>query len=271
MLKTEQRNPRTTHIDTMNTLEMVQIINDENLRVIRAVEAADTEIAAAADAAAAAICAGGRLFYIGAGTSGRLGVLDASECPPTFGVSETTVTGIMAGGDRCLRSPSEGAEDNEAAGAADFLACSPSPGDVLVGISASGGAAYVLGAIQAAKKRQCITVGLTCNRGSPLSECADIPIITDTGAEVITGSTRMKAGTAHKIVLNTISTCAMIKAGYVCENLMINLQPSNQKLRARMVRIVAELAGVDEPAAEALLDQAGWDIRSALHLHRERM
>ena len=264
MLTTEKRNPKTTHIDKMSTEEMVRVINEENFRAVRAVSDAGESITRAVDAVSASINSGGRLFYIGAGTSGRLGVLDASECPPTYGVPYGLVTGIIAGGERALTYASEGAEDSGEAGRRDFLSYAPTSRDALVGISAAGGAEYVLYAIRAAKELGCVTVALTCNEGTKLGQLADIEIVTDTGEEVITGSTRMKAGTAQKLVLNTLSTCAMVKAGHVYENLMINLRPSNEKLRRRMIGIVEELAGVSSEEAERRLDASDWVIRKAL-------
>ncbi len=266
MLKTEMRNPKTTHIDKMTSLEMLRIMSEENFNAVRAVDAQLENIAAACDAAARSVNAGGRIFYIGCGTSGRLGVLDASECPPTYGVSRDSVVGIIAGGNDSLVRASEGSEDNAENGRADFAAYSPTSDDILIGISAAGGAKYVLGAIEYAKSIGCTTVGVTSNE-SPLSEVADIAIVTDTGAEVVTGSTRMKAGTAQKLVLNMISTSAMIMSGKVYENLMINLKPSNIKLRGRMLRITSDILGCTENEAEALLERADWSIRGAIELY----
>ena len=270
MLKTEMRNEKTTHIDKMSTLEMVRVINEENATVITAVEAALPDIAKAIDAAAEGISRGGRLIYLGCGTSGRLGVLDASECPPTFGVPAETVVGIIAGGDRCLRAAAEGAEDSAQNGVRDIAALDPTENDVVVGISVAGEAAYVLRALDYAKEKGSVTVGLTSNADSTLAKNYDISICTDTGAEVITGSTRMKAGTAHKLVLNMLSTCAMIKQGHVYENLMINLRPTNIKLKARTIRIVSEITGLDLKASEALLEANEWVIKKAVAAHFEK-
>lgn len=266
MLKTEMRNPKTMNIDKMSTLEKLQIISDENFNAVRAVEAELPHIATAVEAITAAFKNGGRLFYIGAGTSGRLGVLDASECPPTFGVDHSMVTGIIAGGDRALRKASENAEDDPEAGKKDLLAQGISGKDVVVGISAAGGARYVLNALEFAKELGCITVGISSNAGSPLDILADISICTDTGPEVITGSTRMKAGTAQKLVLNMLSTAAMINCGYVYENMMINLRPTNIKLKKRMVGIVCEILKCGEDKAEALLEAGNWSIPKAVEL-----
>lgn len=264
MLKTEERNPNSTHVDRMSTGEMLRVMQLENLNAARAVGEATESIALAVDAIAKRMAEGGRLFYVGCGTSGRLGVLDASECPPTFGVSSELVVGIIAGGDGALRNAVEGAEDNREEGARDLSLREINEGDSVVGISVAGGAEYVLGAIDLAKERGALTVGLSSNPDSPLLRNAEIAIFTDTGAEVVTGSSRMKAGSAHKMVLNMISTSVMIKLGYIYENLMINLKPTNKKLRARMIRITAELLGVDGQSAEQLLIANGFDIRRAV-------
>lgn len=264
MLKTEMRNPKTMHIDKMDTLDMLKVINDENMNAARAVEQELPNIAKAVEAAAEALKNGGRLFYIGCGTSGRIGVLDASECPPTFGVPYGKVIGIIAGGDRCLRHAAENEEDIKEEGIKDLKEYDITSKDVVVGISAAGGAAYVLGALEYAAENGCTTIGITSNAGSLLDKAADISICPDTGAEAITGSTRMKAGTAQKIILNMLSTCAMIKQGYVYENLMINLKPANIKLRERSIRIVSELSGADMSRSETALEQTGWEIREAV-------
>lgn len=263
MLKTEQRNPKSTHIDKMSTIDIVKLMNEESYVALRAVENASQSIADAVDAISLSMNSGGRLYYVGAGTSGRLGVLDASECPPTFGVPYDLVNGIIAGGYDCLIRASEGGEDSYENGAGDVKdrLCA---GDVVVGISAAGGAKYVLGALDKAKELGCVTVAITSNEGSALDRTADISIVTDTGAEVITGSTRLKAGTAQKLVLNILSTASMIKTGKVYENLMINLRPTNEKLRARVISIVREIKGVDEKEAIALLAANNWNIREAV-------
>ena len=263
MLKTEQRNPKSTHIDKMSTAEMVELMAQENYVAVKAVEDASESIALAVDAIAESMKNRGRLFYVGAGTSGRLGVLDASECPPTFGVPYDLVNGIIAGGYDCLVKASEGGEDSYENGVLD-IKDRLRAGDVVVGSSAAGGAKYVLGALDVAKEMGCVTVGVTSNNDSPLAKNADITIFTDTGAEIITGSTRLKAGTAQKLVLNILSTAAMVKTGKVYENLMINLKPTNEKLRARVISIVCEIKGVDRDRAVELLEASGWDIRSAV-------
>lgn len=264
MLKTEMRNPNTKNIDKMSSLEITRIMNQENFNAVKAVETELENISSAIDVITESFSKGGRLFYIGAGTSGRLGVLDASECPPTFGVDYNKVIGIIAGGDKALRKASEGGEDALEAGIAELEKYQLTKDDVVCGISAAGGAAYVVGAIEFANSLGCKTIGITSNRNSRLDVISRISIFTDTGPEVITGSTRLKAGTAQKLVLNMLTTGAMIKSGYVYENLMINLKPTNIKLKNRMIGIVCELANCDEDIAETSLSQSGWDIRKAV-------
>jgi N-acetylmuramic acid 6-phosphate etherase len=260
-LATEARNPRTTNIDQLPTLEMVRLINEEDQTVPRAVATQLPAIAQAIDEIAARFEKGGRLFYIGAGTSGRLGVLDASECPPTFSVPPTLVQGLVAGGDTALRKSSEKSEDSREQGAADLLAAgfgaSNAP-DTLVGIAASGRTPYVIGAMEAAKKLGTLVISLTCVEGSEMARVADIAIAPVTGPEVITGSTRLKAGTATKLVLNMLSNGVMIRTGAVYGNLMVNVQPTNDKLIDRAQRIIAEATGVDRTTAGKLLTEAAW-------------
>jgi len=263
ILKTEMRNENSMHIDTMETLDMLKLMNKENFNSVLAVEKALPSVAAAVDAIARSFDNGGKLVYIGAGTSGRLGIIDASECPPTFGVSPELVSGIIAGGKERVFRAGESEEDNYDKGCADvenYLQA----GDVLVGISAAGGAKYIIGALETAKKIGCITVCITSNEGSPVTQAADIPICCDTGAEVITGSTRLKAGNSQKFVLNMLSTCSMIKTGKVYENLMINLKPSNEKLRGRVIRITSQILDIDEEYAAVLLEKNDWDIRKTV-------
>lgn len=262
-LKTEGRNPNTLHIDKMTTLEMVTVMNNENRAVEDAIATQLPEIAAAIDIIAAALEAGGHLVYIGAGTSGRLGVVDASECPPTFGVDYDLVRGIMAGGEGAMFRAVEGAEDNEALGASDIEANGVTRGDVVVGLSASGGAPYVLGALKKARELGAIPLGITCNPDSRMHPLCDVTIAPYVGPEVITGSSRLKAGTAQKLVLNMLSTGAMVKTGKVVGNLMINVRPTNVKLRDRCIRILMELGECDCETAEALIDKHG-DIRKSL-------
>lgn len=264
MNRTEQRDPATRHIDTATTAEMVALLQAANLQAAQAVGAVLPQIAAVIDAAAPRMAAGGRLIYVGCGSSGRLGVLDASECPPTYGVDPGLVVGLVAGGDAALRRAVEGAEDDAARGAADLAALAPGAQDTVVGLSAAGGAGYVLGALRQAQRCGCLTVGVTANRGSALEQLAQLAICPDTGPEPITGSTRMKAGTAQKMVLNMLSTALMVRQGHVVENLMVNLRPTNQKLRGRCVYITCQLTGLDEAAATAALEAADWDIRAAV-------
>ena len=267
MLKTEMRNPDTTYIDRMSTAEMLECIQKENENAVMAVRGALKEIEIACDIIAEKLSLGGRLIYVGAGTSGRLGVLDASECPPTFGVPRDMVVGIIAGGEKCMFQAAEGAEDNYESGIKDLKDKALAKNDVVVGISAAGNAQYVIGALDYARELGCETIGITSNEGTLITKSAKISIITDTGAEVVTGSTRMKAGTAQKIILNMLSTVAMIKLGNVYENMMINLRPTNDKLTQRMIRIVTEIAEIGEPEAKKLLEESGWNIKAAVQKH----
>jgi N-acetylmuramic acid 6-phosphate etherase len=264
MLSTEQRNPATAHLDQASTNEMLRLIQDANRRSVEAVDEALPQIARVVDAAASAIAAGGRIIYVGAGTSGRLAMQDAAECPPTYGVDPETVVAIMAGGRDAVFRAVEGVEDDAEAGSRDMLAFKPGPHDLVLGISASGGAPYVAAALRTAREHGAVTASLSSNPGTAIEREADLPSVTDTGPEVVTGSTRMKAGNAQKMVLNMISTCAMVKTGKVRGNLMINLRPTNRKLRARMIRIVREELGVGEARAVALLDAHDWALRPTL-------
>ncbi|MBE6959804.1 MAG: N-acetylmuramic acid 6-phosphate etherase [Ruminococcaceae bacterium] len=264
MLKTEQRNPNTMHIDQCSTQEILELIQIENMNAAKAVGEAIPQITLACDAIEKQMRIGGRLIYIGAGSSGRLGVLDAAECPPTYGVSPETVMGIMAGGNECMFRASENAEDGAEAGIRDLQERNVTADDVIVGISAAGNAAYVAEAIRYAKALGCVTVGITSNCGSQLDELADISIVTDTGPEAVTGSTRMKAGTAQKMVTNMLSTCVMIRLGMVYENMMINLKPSNEKLKRRVISIVCEILHCGEAEAIAALQANDWNIRRAV-------
>ncbi len=264
MTATEQRNPNTTHIDRATTEEMLAMIQIENIRSAEAVGEALPEIAKAVDAITEGLQKGGRLIYLGAGTSGRLGVLDGVECPPTYGVDRGLVFGLIAGGEDCMFRAAEGEEDSGEAGVEDLKAQKLTAADRIVGISANGNAAYVLDALAYARSVGCVTIGVTSGKDSRIAKEADIAIVTDTGPEAITGSTRMKAGSAHKMVLNMLSTCAMIKTGRVCENLMINLKPTNIKLRRRVIYIVRELTGYTEEKAIEELDKYNWVIRDVV-------
>src|SRR5271167_1620642 len=261
-LLTEQVNPASADIDRRSTAELLEVINREDSRVAPAVEREIPQIAEAVDRIAGLIRAGGRLFYIGAGTSGRLGVLDAAECPPTFQAPPELVQGIIAGGEAALARATEATEDDPEAGRRDLMARGFSGRDALVGIAASGRTPYVLGAVAAARELGALTVGISCTPDSELSRQVDIAITPLPGPEVIAGSTRMKAGTATKLVLNMISTAVMIRLGYVYQNLMVNVQPTNQKLEDRARRIIEQAAGVPASRAAELLEQSGRSVRT---------
>ena len=263
-LTTEQRNAASANIDKVSTLEMVEIINDEDKKVAMAVEKVLPQIANAVDLIADKISKGGRLFYIGAGTSGRLGVLDASECPPTFGVSNELVQGIIAGGSYALTNAVEGAEDDTNLAIENLREKNFTASDILVGIAASGRTPYVLSAIEYAKKIGASTVGVSCVENSALAKIVDIEITPVTGAEVITGSTRMKAGTATKIVLNMLTTGAMIRLGKVYGNLMVDVHATNEKLRDRAKRIVIAATNCDEVTAVDALKKFNGSAKSAI-------
>ena len=273
-LATEARNPATENLDQLPTLDILRLINQEDAKVAVAVAEELPHIAAAVDAIATRFPQGGRLFYIGAGTSGRLGVLDASECPPTFSVPPTLVQGIIAGGDSALRKSSEHSEDSLEEGARDLAAAGFATGpdgttvpDTLIGIAASGRTPYVLGALAHAKSLGALTIGLSCVPASPLAQAADIAITPATGPEILTGSTRLKAGTATKLVLNMLSTAVMVRTGAVYGNLMVNVQPTNAKLVDRAQRIIMAATGVDQPTAANLLDTAGG-VKTAIVMHQ---
>lgn len=268
MLKTEMRNPNSMHLDKMSALEIVELMNEENMYSVLAVEKALPQIAEAVEAAAKAIGNGGKMVYIGAGTSGRLGIQDAAECPPTFGVDYDIVQGIIAGGKERVFTAGENAEDFYENGVRD-VANVLTAGDILVGISAAGGAQYVIGALEKAKELGCTTVALTSNPDTAITKAADIAIVCDTGAEVLTGSTRLKAGNSQKFVLNMLSTGAMVKTGKVYENLMINLKPSNEKLRKRVIRITAAILDCAEEEAVPLLEKNDWNIRKTVESVKE--
>ncbi|MCT8671878.1 N-acetylmuramic acid 6-phosphate etherase [Glaesserella parasuis] len=263
-LITEQHNPNSMQIDTLSAYEIVQIINNEDKQVPLVIEKVLPQIAQAVEKIVEAFQQGGRLVYIGAGTSGRLGVLDASECPPTFGVSPEMVKGIIAGGERALRHPIEGAEDNKEAGKQDLQAVEFSQKDVLVDIAASGRTPYVLGALAYAKQLGATTVSIASNPNSAMSQIADIVIDTVVGAEVLTGSSRMKSGTAQKLVLNMLTTASMILIGKCYQNLMVDVQASNQKLVARAIRIVMQATECSREIAETTLVLAENNAKLAI-------
>lgn len=265
---TEQPNPRTTKIDQLSTLEIVTRMNDEDATVALAVRQALPAVAQAVDGIAARLSSGGRLFYVGAGTSGRLGVLDAAECVPTFSVDPELVQGIIAGGETALVDPVEGAEDDRNAARAELLARGLWEQDAVVGIAASGRTPYVLGALELAREIGALSVGIACNVPSPVLETAQIAIGVPVGPEVIAGSTRLKAGTAQKMVLNMLSTAIMIKLGKVYGNLMVDVKVTNTKLSERARRLVAQIAGVSEEDAARLLAKTNNEVKTAVVVQR---
>lgn len=268
LMSTELSNEHSSAIDMMDSLSIVDLINREDQTVALAVGTQRMAIAAAIDAIANTLAAGGRLIYVGAGTSGRLAVLDAAECPPTFSVPAETVVGIIAGGPTALTSAIEGAEDDEEAALFELKHIQLQPIDVLVGIATSGRTPFVLSAIRYAKSLGAPTIGVTCNAATAMHALADIIIAPIVGPEVITGSTRMKAGTATKMVLNMLTTGAMIRLGKTYGNLMVDLRATNTKLRQRCVRMVCALTGLDEPAAQQLLEESNGQLKTAIVAHR---
>jgi N-acetylmuramic acid 6-phosphate etherase len=264
LVPTEQINPATRSIDLEPTANVLALINQQDHGVACAVEKAIPAITVVVDRVTENLRHGGRLFYVGAGTSGRLAVLDAAECPPTFSTPPDWVQAIIAGGPAALTHAIEGAEDSSEQGTAAMEAVHLEPKDVLIGISASGGAAFVLAAIEAAEKIGCFTAGITCNSASQLAQVVHQAIVVEVGPEVIAGSTRMKAGTAQKLVLNMISTASMIQLGKTYENLMVDVKPTNQKLRQRAIRIVSHLAAVSETEALQTLEKADFLVKPAV-------
>lgn len=269
-LLTETRNPASSAIDALPTMEMLRVINAADQEVALSVQRELPNIASAVDAIVERLEAGGRLFYAGAGTSGRLGVLDASECPPTFNTPPDLVQGLIAGGDRALRHSVERAEDDPDQGRRDLQDRNFSGRDALVGIAASGRTPYVLGAIEYARSLRALTIGLSCTPQSEVAQAAEIAITPLPGPEIVTGSTRMRAGTATKLVLNMLSTGAMIRMGYVYGNLMVNVQPTNTKLVDRARRIIASIADVSYDEASRLLAEAG-SVRTAILMHKRNL
>lgn len=263
-LVSEGRNPRTMGIDLMPTEQILATMNDEDRQVPDAVARELPQIARAVDAIVAAFGKGGRLIYVGAGTSGRLGVLDASECPPTFGVPADMVIGLIAGGAPALVRAMEGAEDRASEGAKDLKHVNAGARDVVVGIAVSGRTPYVIGAIDQARSVGAVTVGLTCNPASAIARMADISIAPVVGPEVLTGSTRLKSGTAQKLVLNMLTTASMIRIGKSYENLMVDLHATNAKLVARAVRIVVQATDCSAEEAEQVLERTGRDVKLAI-------
>ena len=263
-LITEQRNLNSMNVDSLSALEIVQLMNEEDKQVPLAIEKCLPQIAQAVERIVAAFQQGGRLVYIGSGTSGRLGILDASECPPTFGVSPEMVKGIIAGGERALRHPIEGAEDSKAQAVVDLQTIQFSSKDVLVGIAASGRTPYVIGALEYAKSLGSVTVSIASNPNSAMANIVDIAIDTVVGPEVLTGSSRLKSGTAQKLVLNMLTTTSMILMGKCYQNLMVDVQASNEKLKVRAIRIVMQATDCDKALAEETLKQADQNAKLAI-------
>lgn len=262
--QTENLNKNTENIDTATTLDVVKMINNEDFNAVNAVQKCLPEISKAVDIIVENFNNGGRLIYFGAGTSGRLGVLDASECPPTFSTPETMVVGVIAGGDHSLRHAIEGAEDKPEFAKEDFDKLNINENDTVVAISASGNAAYVVEVLKLAKEKNCKTIAVTSNKNALTKEFADIFICAETGAEAISGSTRMKAGTAQKLILNMLTTASMVKIGKVYKNYMIDVKPTNDKLKKRAVKITASIAEVDEQKAQEVLSANGYKIKHAI-------
>lgn len=265
---TEQSNPNTQNLDQLSTFEILQAINDEDMTVAQSVQQALPQLVPAVDAIVARMEQGGRLIYVGAGTSGRLGIQDAVECMPTFGIPNGFVIGMIAGGVRALTQAVEGAEDDTQAGREDMLAIEVSPLDIVVGIAASGTTPYVLGAVHTARAIGAATMGIACNTPSPLLEAVAYPIAIPVGPEVIAGSTRMKAGTAQKMILNMLSTTTMVKLGKVYGNLMVDVQVTNAKLARRAQALVKQIAGVDDTTAADLLLKANKSVKVAVVMHK---
>ncbi|RLS29199.1 MAG: N-acetylmuramic acid 6-phosphate etherase [Planctomycetota bacterium] len=268
---TEARNTASGTIDSLSALQIVELMNSEDAMVAAAVRTQSTSIAAAIDVVAEAFRNGGRLIYIGAGTSGRLGVLDASECPPTFSVPRSMVVGLIAGGPSALTSAIEGAEDRAEQGRADLENISLTARDIVMGIAASGRTPYVLGGLQFAREVGATTIGFACNDESALIPLSDIMIAPVVGPEVITGSTRLKAGTATKMVLNMLTTGAMVRIGKTFGNLMVDLTASNEKLRDRSQRIVSDLTGLSSEAAQKLLSECSHQVKTAIVVHHRKL
>jgi N-acetylmuramic acid 6-phosphate etherase len=270
LLETEGRNPRTLDLDSLPTAALVERMHAESLAAFTAVEAVLPQITQVVDIVVERMGRGGRLFYVGAGTSGRLGVLDASECPPTFGVSKDLVQGLIAGGDYALRNSIEGAEDDADLGARDLVAREITGNDVVVGIAASGRTPYVIGALDAARAVGAFPVAIANVSHSALAQHAEITIEAVTGPEVVTGSTRLKSGTAQKLILNLLTTAAMVRLGKVYSNLMVDVRATNVKLRDRAVRILMSATEAERPEAEAALEAAGGQVKTAIvMLHRK--
>lgn len=265
---TEQNNLKTANLSSLPLAEVVRLMNDEDALVASAINLVLPEVVRAVEGIVSRLREGGRLFYIGTGTSGRLGVLDAAECPPTFGVSPELVQAVIAGGYEACHRAVEASEDNAKAGIEDLMARGFNTGDVLVGIAASGSTPYTVGAVGFARGLGAFTIAITCAPESPVTNVAEVSIVPVVGPEVVAGSTRLKAGTAQKMVLNMLSTATMVKLGYVTGNRMTNMLPRNAKLRARSVRIFSAETGAGEEASRAALESAGGDLRTALVMNK---
>jgi N-acetylmuramic acid 6-phosphate etherase len=267
-LFTERRNPATAKLDAGDTLSVLRLIHAQDALVPAAVKAEIPNIARAVDEAVRRLRRGGRIFYVGAGTSGRLGVLDAAECPPTFGTSPETVQAVIAGGPRAMFRAAEAAEDDREQGRRDLAVRKVGPRDIVIGLTASGRTPYTLGALDYARSRRAATVAVSCNPGSPITRLARIAIVPATGPEVLAGSTRMKAALAQKMVLHMISTAVMVRLGHVYQNYMVGVRPTNQKLVARACTILTQLTGADSETAAGVLKQSGNDVRLAIVMLR---
>lgn len=263
-MTTETRNPRTMELDQMTELQIVTVMNEEDARVPLAIAKCLPQIAQAAAWAVEAFAQGGRLFYMGAGTSGRLGVLDAAECPPTFGVPQGMVVGVIAGGEKAFIHAVEGAEDSRALGKNDLEAHALTEKDFVIGIAASGRTPYVLGGLDYARSLGCHTAAIACNVGSAVGKAAELAIEVDCGPEVLTGSTRLKSGTAQKLILNMISTASMVRSGKAYQNLMVDVMQTNEKLHTRAENIVIEATGVERAEARRAIDEAGGSVKCAI-------
>lgn len=266
-LTTEQSNPASASIDAMDSLSIVELMNREDAKVVDAVRSILPYIACAIDSIVERIGIGGRLIYIGAGTSGRLGVLDASECPPTFNTPPELVVGLIAGGDRALRRAIEGAEDDRLAGGDALRAVGLSSKDVVCGIASSGRTPFVLGALELARHEGAVTLGVTCNKGAEMDSLCDVLLAPIVGPEILSGSTRLKAGTATKMVLNMLTTGTMIRIGKTYRNWMVDLRATNDKLKDRSIRIVSGITGLDRTQAEALLRECNGEVKTAIVSH----
>ncbi len=265
---TEALNPASVDLDSLSAVDLVRLMNREDAGLVASVGEQAAAIGAAIEAISDRLKRGGRLFYLGAGTSGRLGILDASECPPTFNTDPDLVQGLIAGGDPAIRSAVEGAEDDESLAVTDLRACSLRSEDCVVGIAASGTTPYVLAGVRYARGQHCLTIGISCNHGAPLAELTDHPLQLLVGPEVLAGSTRLKAGTATKMVLNMLSTGVMVRLGKTYGNLMVDLQATNEKLRARALGLLQRLTGLAEPEAAALMAKCGGELKTSIVSYR---